>query len=218
LGITIHDVARHAGVSHTTVSWVVHNDKRISSKTRDKVRRSIKELNYHPNLAARTLVKGKTNTIAILAPFFATPFEQEILRGIEKKQEEKENPFDITLYATKYRDSDVFAEVMYGGKADSAIILSSRLPDNLMEDALSRKFPVVLIEEKDPRTHHIIANNRNGAYQAVEHLILSGRKNIGLIIEKKNDKCALSLWKITGLSIIPVWLSILIFFILMRAL
>ena len=54
LGVTINDVARKAGVSHTTVSWVIHDDPRITGETKKKVMAAIRELDYHPNYMARS--------------------------------------------------------------------------------------------------------------------------------------------------------------------
>ena len=82
MSVTIHDVARLAGVSHTTVSWAIHDSPNISAATKEKVYKAIEELNYHPNYSARSLVNGKTGTIAVVANFFSSYFEMEILKVI----------------------------------------------------------------------------------------------------------------------------------------
>jgi transcriptional regulator with XRE-family HTH domain len=57
--VTIHDVARHAGVSHTTVSWALHDDPRITDETKQKVLASVEALDYFPAFLGRSLVSGR---------------------------------------------------------------------------------------------------------------------------------------------------------------
>jgi len=80
MGVTIHDVADYAGVSHTTVSWVIHDDPRITEPTKVKVREAIRHLNYHPNINAGSLQRGKSNTIGVIVKFCSSIFELEALK------------------------------------------------------------------------------------------------------------------------------------------
>lgn len=71
---TIYDVAREAGVSIATVSKVLNNSGRISSKTREKVTQVMEELNYQPSLVASALTSRRTGTIGLMIPDIANPF------------------------------------------------------------------------------------------------------------------------------------------------
>jgi len=93
MSVTIHDVAKRAGVSHTTVSWTIHDHPGITEATKKKVFKAIEELDYHPNYLARSLVKGKTNTIAVIANFFSSPFEMEVLKGLEQGANNQKKPY-----------------------------------------------------------------------------------------------------------------------------
>ncbi|MFC5058274.1 LacI family DNA-binding transcriptional regulator [Saccharothrix xinjiangensis] len=66
--VTIADVARAAGVSPSTVSYVLSGKRTISETTRRKVHRSIRKLGYRPNAGARALASSRTNVIALVAP------------------------------------------------------------------------------------------------------------------------------------------------------
>ena len=66
--ITIKDVARHAGVSASTVSYVLSGKRPISKATSQRVRRSIHELGFHPNAGARALASSRTNVLALVVP------------------------------------------------------------------------------------------------------------------------------------------------------
>ena len=79
--ITIKDVARLAGVSHTTVSLALRGSSSITDETKKKVMKAAKQLNYHPNHLAKALVNGKTNVIGVVANFFSSNFEMEVLDG-----------------------------------------------------------------------------------------------------------------------------------------
>ena len=77
--VTIKDVAKAAGVSPSTVTRVIQNKSTISDETKKRVRKAMKELNYHPNLNARSLVSSYTQVIGLVLPddsdvFYQNPF------------------------------------------------------------------------------------------------------------------------------------------------
>ena len=79
MSVTIKDVAKLAGVSPSTVTRVVQNKSTISEDTKKRVRKAMKELNYHPNLNARSLVSSYTQVIGLVLPddsdaFYQNPF------------------------------------------------------------------------------------------------------------------------------------------------
>ena len=77
--VTIKDVAKLAEVSPSTVTRVIQNKSTISDETKKRVRKAMKELNYHPNLNARSLVSSYTQVIGLVLPddsdaFYQNPF------------------------------------------------------------------------------------------------------------------------------------------------
>lgn len=88
--ITLHDVAKYAGVSYQTVSRVINNHASVAEETRKRVLKSIEVLNYRPNRAARSLVTNRSDTIAIIS--FGTAFYgpgqmlQNIMQHAKKKR------------------------------------------------------------------------------------------------------------------------------------
>src|SRR3972149_214808 len=81
---TIRDVAREAGVGIGTVSRVLNESRHVSAQTRRRVLDAIERLGFRPDRMARGLVKGATQTIGVLVPFFTKHYFLEILRGIEQ--------------------------------------------------------------------------------------------------------------------------------------
>jgi LacI family transcriptional regulator len=187
MAVTINDVARKAGVSHTTVSWVIHNDPRITDKTKKKVLQVIKEMGYHPNFVARSLVKGRTNTIAIVAPFFSSTFELDILKGIEDAIDDSTAHYNINIYSTRGDNTKVLQQIVFERRADAAILLTIKPDNSVIADFNKNNIPLILIEEEAERTHCIGTNNCKGSYIAVNSLIKdSNRKRIALVVEEKN--------------------------------
>ena len=64
--VTINDIAKAANVSPSTVSRAIANNPRISKPTREKIYRIMKEMNYHPNVIARSLANKSTNIIGMV--------------------------------------------------------------------------------------------------------------------------------------------------------
>ncbi|MEG0736789.1 MAG: LacI family DNA-binding transcriptional regulator, partial [Longicatena sp.] len=82
--ITIVDVAKKANVSVATVSRVINDNYPVNSKTKAKVQKVIKELNFIPNLQAREVKKRKTKTIGVIVPSVENMFFPEVINGIEQ--------------------------------------------------------------------------------------------------------------------------------------
>ncbi|MBB6481682.1 LacI family DNA-binding transcriptional regulator [Spirochaeta isovalerica] len=186
MAVTITDVARLAGVSHTTVSWVIHDDPRITDKTKEKVMKAIAELDYHPNYTARSLVKGKSNNIALVAPFFSSTFEMDVLKGIEDGMDETGYQFSVSMYSTRGEDSKVLNQILRGRRADSVILLTIKPEKTIIDQFSSNGIPLILIEEEAEGSHVVRTNNIEGAYRAVSALIEKGRKRIAIAVETEN--------------------------------
>ena len=80
---TIHDVARRAGVSVTTVSRALTQPELLRPATRERVLDAARKLAYHPNRAARSLITGKTGNIGIVVPDLSNPFYPGVVRGAQ---------------------------------------------------------------------------------------------------------------------------------------
>ena len=83
--VTRVDVAKRAGVSTATVSYALNNPEKISPKTREKVMEAIKELDYRPDMVARSMATGKTRQIGIVLEDASNPFYGKIVISESKK-------------------------------------------------------------------------------------------------------------------------------------
>jgi LacI family transcriptional regulator len=85
MATTMKDIARDLGVSVVTVSKVLRNHSDIGEQTRKRILQRMKELNYQPNPAARTLVSGRTNLVGLIVPDLVYPFLAQVAKGISAK-------------------------------------------------------------------------------------------------------------------------------------
>lgn len=177
--VTLKDVAEKVGVTPATVSMVLSNKKNISQSTRERVLEAVKELNYYPNRTARNLVKGKTETIAIMAEFFYPQFFQQLLSGIEHTISKTD--YSITHYSTLRRNEnihEIFQKILFGREAD-ALICFDILPDpEYIKLFQEFNIPLLTMEVSSPNVLSIECDNFKGGYLAGKYLIKCGKKNI----------------------------------------
>ncbi|MDR6550785.1 LacI family DNA-binding transcriptional regulator [Paenibacillus qinlingensis] len=140
--VTRNDVARHAGVSVAVVSYVLNNKSIVKEETRLRVLRAMEELNYQPNLTARSLKTKRSGQLGVLTNFIGNPFEAGILLHLEEAA--RQYGYMITYHT--YRDEH--AEVLkaqLAGRVDGIILLGQSLPDDLLDTFNKRNIPLVSI-------------------------------------------------------------------------
>jgi len=182
MSATIRDVALRAGVSHTTVSWVIHDRGDISEATKAKVRKAIEELDYHPNYNARSLVRGKTGVIAVVSSLFSSAFEMEVLKGIESVSTARADQYAVAMFSTMGRDEKVLKELVYGRRADAVILLSISPSPAVSALFKERGMPLVVVDEAGSEATEIQLNSFGGAYLATGHLLDRGRRRLAIVL------------------------------------
>jgi LacI family transcriptional regulator len=181
--VTIKDIAKRVGVTPATVSMVINSSPKISQKTKELVQAAIKEMNYHPNYIGRSLVKGNTNNIAVVASFFASLFALESVRGIEASL--RNTPYNLILYSTRgleENEREMMQRLFYERRADGIIVISLRMDKDIFEEFKKERVPIVFLEEVIEGAPTVKFKNIKGGYMATEHFIKNKRKKIGLII------------------------------------
>jgi len=183
LAIIIDHVAKEAEVSTATVSRVLNNPEVVSDKTKEKVLKAIKKLNYSPNALARGLVTKKTHMIGVIVPDINNLFFPAIVRGIQDATAERDYQAIFTN-----TDNDVEQEIssiksFKENRVDAIIVLGSRSKDpkksqHLVE--LANDYHVVLVEDviDDSNIYSVMHDETEGAYNAVKSLLEKGHRNI----------------------------------------
>jgi len=178
----IKDVAKLAGVSTATVSRVLANHSRVKEGTRRKVIDAVEQLNYRPNLIARSLRAQKSAKIGLVVSDVRNPFFTAISRAVEDAAYEQgysvlmcntdENPEKEELYLNVLHDENVAGVIFSPTKQFSARFRSPR-----------SNIPYVMIDRfvKDGGVDMVLLDNVAAAYELTMHLIKNGyRKLAGL--------------------------------------
>lgn len=188
MNVTIIDVAKKAGVSPSTVSRVLSNHPRISPATSARVRDVMKELGYHPNIMAKSLVSKTTNTIGVILPrpaeeLFLNLFFPEFIRGILSQSSKMGYDLVMTSGASEREEVEAITRLVKGRRVDGVLLLSSRQNDPVISLLEEDKFPFVLIGRSPEYPDIISVDNDNvqAAYDATKHLIALGHKRIGFV-------------------------------------
>ncbi len=182
---TMKDVARLADVSITTVSHVINGTRYVSPELTERVNTAIEELSYHPDPIAQGLSKGKSQMIALMVSDISNPFFPHIARGVEDYTREKE--FNLILSNTDENSQQERQNIslLKSKRVDGFIISPTDEGHEELRELLYEKIPLVIIDRKmeDLEIDQVYSDNRDGGYQATQHLVDRGHKDIGIILE-----------------------------------
>ena len=184
---TQEDVAREAGVSRATVSYVINNrtdgNVRISEETRCRVLEAIEELGYRPNVLARSLRQGQTHTIGMIVPDNTNPFFAEVARGVEDTSFEQ--GYSVILCNS---DGDLDKELLYTNvlaekRVDGILFVAAGMSTEHICALQERRMPVVVVDRDIPdvAVDSVMTANERGGWLATRHLIELGHRHIGCI-------------------------------------
>ncbi len=183
---SIHDIAKHLGVSATTISFVLNGkaeEMRISEEVKKKVTTYIKEIGYQPNLIAKSLRTGKSQIIGMLVEDISDPFFSSIARGVERRA------YDLgykIFFASTENDTEIaraLIKVFRERQVDAYIIAPSPGIKEDIQMLMEDEVPVILFDRYFPEltTNNIIVNNFEGANNAVQYLQKNGYRNITFV-------------------------------------
>ena len=187
------DVAKLAGVSRTTVSFVLNNipDSNIPESTRQKVFDAAKQLNYHPNASGRRLASGKSKMIGLVRlqsteQVFNDAFLLQVLVGIE--QAASKWGFHVLLKHIDHEKSDGYSQLITENHVDG-IILSGPLQDDPELIKLHDEgVPIILLGQMaNTNIPFVDVNAVIGSKVAVDHLVACGHKRIAMITNANLD-------------------------------
>jgi DNA-binding LacI/PurR family transcriptional regulator len=177
--VTLHDVAREAGVAVSTVSRALSNPDRVSPRTRDHVQAIARRLDYQPNRVAQTLLSGRTEMLALLVPDITNPHNFGLIRGAEAQA--RAAGYTLVI-GDSQEDADLekaHAERL-GSAVDGLILAPGKLTDSQLQQLQSRR-PVVLHNRLVPGFPSVTTDSADGSRQIVEHLAAHGHRSIAYL-------------------------------------
>jgi LacI family transcriptional regulator len=180
----MEDVAARAGVSTMTVSRVINNHGRVATATRQRVQQAINELGYVPNALARSLLKGRTRTIALIVSDISNPFFTSIARGVEDVARRHGYTVILGNSDESVEKERQYVHAMLSNRIDGLLIAPAGSGSRKTLDFLARhgtKF--VLIDRQLPgvAADAVVGDSIGGARLLTEHLIELGHRRIALV-------------------------------------
>jgi LacI family transcriptional regulator len=189
---TSADVAKLAGVSRTTVSFILNNvpGTGIPESTIQKVLAAARELNYHPNITGRKLATGKSMMIGLVQ--IQTPeqalndaFLLQVLMGIE--QAAQKNNFHVLLKHIAHSTTSEYADLFAENHVDGIILSGPLQRDNTIENLYKEGHPILLLGQMEDTAIPFVDIDAEACSQnAVNHLISLGHRRIALITNTRH--------------------------------
>ncbi len=178
---TIYDVARHAGVSPTTVSRILNEPDKVNPETQKRVLASIDALSFIPKAEARARSMQKNGRIGVISPFFTAPSFIQRLRGIAGALSPQK--FELVIYtvdsATQLKN--YLSTLPLTGNLDGLIVLSLPVGDTEASRLIDHGLPTILIEYPHPRLDCVEIDDVQGGYMATTYLLKKGHRRIAFL-------------------------------------
>lgn len=182
--VTLKILAEGLNMSVSTVSKAINDSHEISKETTLKVKAYAKLKNYQPNISAKTLKTGKTHTIGVIIPKMSTPFESQILEGIQRTawtfnyhiiimnslEDESNEKASIKALLAKGVDGILFCPIHEESNTSYVSEIAKKIPFVIFDRI---NYPL--------QTHKVGVQNAEGTEQACKHLLSLGHKHIAVL-------------------------------------
>ena len=185
--VTVHDVARAAGVSISTVSRALGSPERVATETRERVTRAAADLGYRPNHAASGLRRGRTHAVGLVVPDLENPYFASVTKGVQARA--RAEGYEVFV-ADSDEDPDVESELIgaLAARTDGVIVASPRSDDTALRAALTGVTAVLASRELVPDGRADDAqdvpctavDDADGVAQIVGHLSALGHRRVGV--------------------------------------
>lgn len=178
--MNIHDVAKKSGLSVVTVSRVINNSPSVRESNRRKVLKAMEELNYQPNSAARSLVRGKTGVIGMTITNFNDSFYDRVIRVVNRKLAEQGYFLALSIAEDETEGNNFLFQK---DRVDGIILLSPLEEKEHVEELKGKNIPFVLLDNQFEHEDvpSVVVDNYQGGYEATKHLISLGHTRIAYI-------------------------------------
>ena len=173
--VTIKDIAKALGLSTSTVSRALRDSHEISAETKQLVLDCAEKLNYRPNPIALSLKEKRSRSIGVVVCEIANNFFSQIINGIESIAYDRGYNVIISQSHESYEREVMDLHYLSSRSVDGLLIsVSTETNDTSHIRALHEKgLPIVLFDRiaDEIKTHTVVSDNFQGAYDATEHLI-----------------------------------------------
>ena len=177
--ISLKDIAEAAGVSTALVSFVLNGKKkeyRVGEETAKRILKIAQEMNYQPNIAAKSLRSGRTKTIGVVISDISNPFFSQLARILE--DEATKRGYTV-LFGSSDEDTEKMNRVvsnLINKGVDGLIIVPCENSEKSIASLVDNNVPIVLFDRYFPEINvsYVALNNYNATYTATKYLLDSG--------------------------------------------
>lgn len=179
---TMKDVAHHAGVSLSTVSYVLNDSGPVAPDRRDRVINAVRVLEYSRNEAARSLKRRSASTIGLVIPELTNPFFSMVAEGVHRTASARDVLVVLVVPGGNEAEEQQ-VKLLRSQRIDGVVYLSGTgsAPASIYE--LARTGPVVLVDEQLPGMNllAVVSEARKGARDVASHVLSQGHRRVAVI-------------------------------------
>ncbi|GAB4029899.1 LacI family DNA-binding transcriptional regulator [Spirosoma gilvum] len=179
---TIIDIARELGISKSTVSRALTGHPNVNAKTRQRVLEMASQVDYQRNQLAISLLTNRTSTVGIIVPEFISFFFPKVIIGAQEELAQSGYNVVICHSNESYETEVTNAKALLASRVDGLIVSHTKETRNFDHFRIFQRkgIPVVFFNRvcEDMDVSKVTVDDYNGAFQAVDHLIKTGRRRI----------------------------------------
>lgn len=181
--VTIKDIARHAGVSHSTVSRALRGSALIPEATALRIRQAAAALGYQPSAAARSLKTNRSQALGVVVSSLDDPFFSEIVQGIEDVAQESGYSLFIAASQRDPVREQKIVQALVEHRSDGVIICSSSFGAEQARQLSQFGLPIVVVNNQaaEDYRYSIYHDDVDGSRQLTRHLVALGHTRIAYL-------------------------------------
>jgi DNA-binding LacI/PurR family transcriptional regulator len=181
--VTIKDIAKQAGVAHTTVSRAMRGSSLISTETTQRIQMIATEMGYRPSAAARTLKTNRSQALGVIIRNVSDPFFSEILQGIEEVAQASGYSLFMAASQRDHEHEQAIVQDMVERRVDGIIICSTPVSTEQSHQLASFGVPIVMVNNQaaEEYRYSIYHDDMDGSRQVTHHLIELGHRKIAYL-------------------------------------
>lgn len=186
MGVSLKQIAERLNLSVATVSWTLNDlgdQKNISRKTQERVRKCAREMNYRPNLLARGLNTGKSGILGLIIPDITDSFYSTMARRIEREAERAGYSLMICNSDSSQAQEDRMLTMFLSKQVDGIIIAPTKLSRAKFLELQQDGYPIVTFDRvfEDSDINSVVVDNYEASYNVVDSMVRRGARRIAIV-------------------------------------
>lgn len=186
MSVSLKNIADALGVSKATVSWILSGQgekKGFSTATIKKVKEYAKSVNYQPNLLARSLSLGKTNTVGLIIPYIDDTFYAQMVQCVEMEISALDYSLIVCTSDGNSEKELSLVQMLCSKCVDGIIMAPTKEAEKSIKYIQDRNLPLVLIDRyfKELETNYVVVNNREALYDLTSMMVTKGSKKMAFL-------------------------------------